>query len=405
MEDRVLPTPSRRDLEKIQAQQFSTPWHYAFLANWVANLQSNDVVLEPSAGTGNLAWAARRSEIEVHVNEIAERRINILREQGFRNITNHDARQLANLMASTNPGFEPTVVVMNPPFSANVKTGAKNEMLGANMVTEGLKMLAPGGRLVAIVSGGHPGFENSVGMAFNGSQQTQDWWAQTRREYTVRANMSVSGQDYEKFGTHYDTRLLVIDKPAVGESLSTDPAVTGRVEHVSELPALLEGVRDARAQDAGARTDVVESTPVESQGEGAAEQIGRGRGDTLPGDPIRATTREVGTTEPTGIPTDGTDTVDATRAEGDITERPARLDTGVDAQPIAERGDDVPDGDPVGPIGRSETDSATVQQTQVAGQGRRTDTGESDRADAVGGRRYPTNRFGRDVYTDTRSTH
>ena len=133
---------------------------------------------------------------------------------------------------------------MNPPFSANVQTGTKNEMLGANMVSEALKMMAPGGRLVAIVSGGHSGFEDSVGMAFNGSGQVRQWWRQTRRENKVRANVRVSGQDYEKFGTHYDTRLLVIDKPLEGETVSDIQAVDGSVEHVSELPKRLEEIKN-----------------------------------------------------------------------------------------------------------------------------------------------------------------
>ena len=66
---------------------------------------------------------------------------------------------------------------MNPPFSSNARTGGQSEMVGAGMVREALDMLAPGGRLVAIVSGGHPGYEDSVGMGFEGSQQMQAWWS------------------------------------------------------------------------------------------------------------------------------------------------------------------------------------------------------------------------------------
>ena len=377
IENDILPTPSRRDLEKIRAQQFSTPWHYAYLANWVANLQQNDVVLEPSAGTGNLAWSARRSGIEVHVNEVADRRLRILREQGFQNISNVDARQLANLLSAEKPGFEPTVVVMNPPFSSNVQTGAKSEMIGANMVSEALKTLAPGGRLVAITSGGSPAFEDSVGMAFNGSQQVQDWWARTHRDYSVRANIHVSGEDYKKFGTEFDSRLLVIDKPLEGESPSTDPAVTERVEHVSEMPALLEGVRDARI--------LMEQTPIEPEGEGTADatgERGRDRG-TQPGSPVRDTVGGVGDQQPTGISAEDSDTVAATPTEEYPAERPDGTDRGPADEPVTEGGDGVSAGDTVGRVGRGETDGGGLPETDRAGRGSSRDTGESDGTDAV----------------------
>ena len=142
-------------------------------------------------------------------------------------------------------------------------------------------------------------------MAFNGSQQMQNWWAVTRRSYSVRANVSVSGEDYKKFGTEFDTRLLVIDKPLEGESPINEEAVTGRVEHVSELPELLEGVRNARS--------LMEQTPAESQSQG---NVGSTPGARVgvPGGPVSTSTGGVGVSEPSGLPADGTETpdVDAT---------------------------------------------------------------------------------------------
>ena len=53
-----LPTQTRRDEEMDEFQQFSTPPALAFVANWVANVNSEDLVMEPSAGTGDLAiWS------------------------------------------------------------------------------------------------------------------------------------------------------------------------------------------------------------------------------------------------------------------------------------------------------------------------------------------------------------
>ena len=256
-----LPTPTRRDLEQIESQQFSTPYHYAFLANWVANISKSDIILEPSAGTGNLAWWSRTNGNEVHVNEISQRRLRMLNQSGFENVTNHDARDLNNLMKHDDPDFAPNVVVMNPPFSADAKTGTKYEMLGADMVTEALKLLAHGGRLVAIVSGGSPAFEDSVGMAFNGSRQVQRWWDTTRSTYEVRANIKVDGKVYTKFGTEFDTRLLIIDKPMPNQTIENTP-IAREVTTIDELPAMLEQIRNRRIDPtAGPTTPSTPSTP------------------------------------------------------------------------------------------------------------------------------------------------
>jgi len=79
----------------------------------------------------------------------------------------------------------PTVVIMNPPFSADVnRVGDKDLLLGAKHVERALKRLAPGGRLVALVG---------RGMEFDRAR-TRDWWAQIRKDYTVLANIGINGE-------------------------------------------------------------------------------------------------------------------------------------------------------------------------------------------------------------------
>lgn len=51
----LLPTHTRRSEEGVQLQPFSTPLELAYLASEAAMLRADDVVLEPSAGTGQLA--------------------------------------------------------------------------------------------------------------------------------------------------------------------------------------------------------------------------------------------------------------------------------------------------------------------------------------------------------------
>ena len=51
----LCPTHTKRSEESIAMQQFSTPAAVAYIASIAAYLNSSDVMLEPSAGTGLLA--------------------------------------------------------------------------------------------------------------------------------------------------------------------------------------------------------------------------------------------------------------------------------------------------------------------------------------------------------------
>lgn len=226
-----LATQSVRDQEQIQFQQFSTPPAYAWAANWVANPTPNDVMLEPSAGIGGLAVWAKNAGAQVNVNEISDRRIAMLREQDFDGVTKEDADHIHAILGDK---IKPTLVVMNPPFSqsAGKLKGKKDLEVGSRQIEEALKMLQPGGRLVAIVG---------RGMEFEAPRH-RDWWRRIREAYNVRANVGVGGDVYKKYGTSFATRLLVIDNDAAG----TESPVEGEVNSISELIERLEGVRDAR---------------------------------------------------------------------------------------------------------------------------------------------------------------
>ena len=65
-----LPRQSDRTLEQTELQQFSTPPTLAYLAARILNPQADDIVLEPSAGTGSLAIWPRAIGAQVICNEI-----------------------------------------------------------------------------------------------------------------------------------------------------------------------------------------------------------------------------------------------------------------------------------------------------------------------------------------------
>jgi tRNA1(Val) A37 N6-methylase TrmN6 len=103
----------------------------------VAGLKPSDVVLEPSAGNGGLAVWAKAIGAEVHVNEISERRQKMLEAVGFDKPTAHDGEIINSLLDQK---IKPTVVLMNPPFSASTLKSyeAKNRnQYGFNHVDSG----------------------------------------------------------------------------------------------------------------------------------------------------------------------------------------------------------------------------------------------------------------------------
>jgi GGDEF domain-containing protein len=203
-----LAVQSDRTTEQIELQQFSTPPMQAFLTAYaLGNPSSPLTALEPSAGTGMLATMMRIRGYQVRANEIDERRVTVLKLRGFPTST-VDALHLTTTGTSLSD-YTPDVILMNPPFSAG--PGKLHGMeFGARHVMNALQKLAPGGRLVAIVG---------EGMGHHRSKFNR-WWNQVQAHYNVRADLGLKGQYYQKMGTTYDNRMIVIDKtgPTPGDT-------------------------------------------------------------------------------------------------------------------------------------------------------------------------------------------
>jgi predicted RNA methylase len=104
-------------LEESQTfQQFSTPIPLGLVAACAAAITPADRVLEPSAGTGLLAIFAEIAGGALVLNELADTRASLL-SLLFPAIpvTRFDAAQIDDHL---DPAVTPSVVLMNPPFSA-----------------------------------------------------------------------------------------------------------------------------------------------------------------------------------------------------------------------------------------------------------------------------------------------
>jgi hypothetical protein len=242
-----------RTEDQIKNQQFSTPPTESYVAAKVANLKPSDVVLDPSAGNGGLAVWPQSIGAETHVNEIAPRRQEMLKAVGFDKPTAHDGEIINSLLDQK---VKPTVILMNPPFSASTQKSfeAKNRsQYGFNHVDSALQRLEPNGRLVAILGGGQANEPNGGASLTAGG--AGKWFEKIADKYNVRANIRINGKEYQKYGTNFATRLIVIDKDgptpsrvAAGAVKSWDSVVQKNVDTLEEAYNALRQVAESRPE-------------------------------------------------------------------------------------------------------------------------------------------------------------
>ncbi|MCT4682885.1 MAG: bifunctional class I SAM-dependent methyltransferase/DEAD/DEAH box helicase [Roseicyclus sp.] len=201
----LLPTHTRRSEEMERFQQFSTPLPMGLAAVAAAQITPRDLVLEPSAGTGLLAILAEIAGGTLALNELADTRADLLRLLfPGRPVTGFDAAQIDDhLYASSSP----SVILMNPPFSAQANVDGRSTEATARHLRSALARLAPGGRLVAITGAGFA--------------PDAPAWAETFGRLTETAHLvftgAVSGAAFAKHGTSFETRISVFDKCRGGE--------------------------------------------------------------------------------------------------------------------------------------------------------------------------------------------
>ncbi|MFD1958228.1 hypothetical protein ACFSHP_02040 [Novosphingobium panipatense] len=188
-----LPTQTNRSDEQIEWQQFATPPRLAWLAARACALVADELVLEPSAGTGMLAVWAAKAGLRLALNEISPLRRDCLTALfPAARVTGHDAELIDELL---DPAISPSVVLMNPPYSHGIERGHDNRT-GSRHLRSAWNRLASGGRLVAIMP---------------------EWFdcarflAGVKGPVSMRLNAAVE-RAFIKNGTGITTRLLVLDK-------------------------------------------------------------------------------------------------------------------------------------------------------------------------------------------------
>ena len=196
----LLPTHTRRSEESQAFQQFSTPIPLGLAALTAAAIMPSDRVLEPSAGTGLLAILAQTIGGSLILNELAETRADLLGHLfPATAVTRFDAAQIDDHLDTD---VIPTVVLMNPPFSALAKVAGRVQDAGFRHISSALGRLAPGGRLVAITGA-------------NVGPDLPDWrdtFVALQGRARVVFSTAIAGSVYARHGTSFPTRLTIIDK-------------------------------------------------------------------------------------------------------------------------------------------------------------------------------------------------
>lgn len=190
-----LPTQTWRSREQTERQQFSTPPAIAFLLVYLLNLNKCEQVLEPSAGTGNLAVWTSGGKIKTHTNEIDSRRRLLLEQIGFAP-TAFNAEFINDFLP---PDISPDCVLMNPPFSSSGgRTKNNSSKFGFRHARSALERLKKGGKF-GVILGEAAGLDTKTG---------NDFWRNLSDRIEVKSIIKINGREYHKNGTRVDINLI-----------------------------------------------------------------------------------------------------------------------------------------------------------------------------------------------------
>jgi predicted RNA methylase len=193
----LVPHQTVRSEQQIELQQFSTPLALANIATIAAQINAEDSVLEPSAGTGILAGFAARVTRNLILNEICPERSAILGHLFPQlPIYNYNGEQIDDYLEAAT-SHQPTVVLMNPPFSSSPNMAKRNRQAIFSHIRSAIDRLADCGRLVAIAP---HWFNPETCHSF------------TKYPAQLLLSAYIPGKVFRYHATTMETRLLVFDK-------------------------------------------------------------------------------------------------------------------------------------------------------------------------------------------------
>jgi len=252
--------------QKVGIDYFPTPQPLAARMADVAGIEPGMKVLEPSAGKGSLADAARAKGAEVDTVEVSEALRKVLEAKGYP-LVGHDFEDYQ-------PGAQYDRIIMNPPF------GKGTDRKDAAHIMRAYDLLKPGGKLVAIAGEG----------VFFGTDKAATQFRNWLDEHGGSAEKLPDGSFLDRTETHTTgtaARMVVLEKPAVApDSAMSDVApvqpsapATILQNRDRSTPAAIQQMQSIAAQPdyirLGPSRDFANGAPVVAGGQIQERQMGR----------------------------------------------------------------------------------------------------------------------------------
>jgi len=232
----LLPTETRRSETSQALQQFSTPIELGYIATRAAGIRPGDFVLEPSAGTGMLAIHAEIAGAHLALNEWAGERYGLLKALFPKvSVTRHGGAQIHDRLDAR---FRPTVILMNPPFSASPLIEGRYPNAAFEHIRSALARLEPNGRLVAITGDNFSPYGRSWRSAFEKLQATA----------TLVATIPMRRGFFRRHGTDVESRLTIFDKVPTARTEGF-PVPVAAVQSLQQLLERVEELVPPRIQE------------------------------------------------------------------------------------------------------------------------------------------------------------
>lgn len=219
----IQPNLSLRTSVSMSLQQYSTPAPLAYvMGEWIKQglKESQNNILEPTAGTGLLTIAFDLKQNDVIVNEIDRIRLEILKDQGFYTVTDHDATEpfYVGNYGRMYDNIDFDAIIANPPFGSLEANQYQNygtkpdqftiKTLDHLIMLRALDLMKPDGR-AAFIIGGHTAWDN-MGRVQAGKNRI--FLNYLYRYYNVTDIINIDGHKlYSRQGTAFDVRMILIN--------------------------------------------------------------------------------------------------------------------------------------------------------------------------------------------------
>ena len=270
----MQPTIAARSSNRIKMQQYSTPLPMAWnAAHFAMSGKKDGKVLEPTAGNGMLVFSVPAQQ--VHANELDETRLDNLREQGFAQVTRHDAAE------PFDGGQQYDVIIANPPFGKREEVEYDGKMipgLDPQITLNALASMKDDGR-AAIIIGGNMEYAGNGGL-----KSMKPFFTYLYDHYNVKGVVDMDGSLYAKQGTTYPTRMILIDGRRSDEERARSavypPVQSKAIRKADSFEALYDIIDElTNSKDKTNGTEILRERkplrPVADRPRGDADQGGR----------------------------------------------------------------------------------------------------------------------------------